>query len=236
DYDLEFNLAVIADALSRSGISTERSGRNDLLAAGRKFSGNAFYKVAGQCLHHGTIMVEVDLDDMSRYLQPSPGKLAAHGVSSVRARVANLRDLAPQLSVERLRGLLAASLGRIGGREAHELSPTPQEWHEAEALSTRFGDWNWICGRQADFDIELEKRFPWGGVNCRLQVNGGWIESAALYSDAMEALLIPRIASSLAQCRYDAAEISGRLAGLICDDSQEADIVADISGWLGQAI
>lgn len=236
DYDLEFNLAVIADALSRAGISTERSGRNDLLAAGRKFSGNAFYKVGDQCLHHGTIMVEVDLDDMSRYLQPSPGKLAAHGVASVRARVANLRDLAPRLSVERLRGLLAASLGRIGGREPQELALAQQEWHEAEQLSLRFGDWNWICGRQADFDIELEERFPWGGVNCQLQVCGGWIEQAALYSDAMEALLIPRIAASLGQCRYDAAEISGRLAGLACEDSREAGIVADISDWLSQAI
>lgn len=236
DYDLEFNLAVIAGALSHTGISTELSGRNDLLAAGRKFSGNAFYKSGGQCFHHGTIMVDVDLEEMSRYLQPSTGKLAAHGVASVRSRVVNLSEMAPQLTVAKLRELLIGSLGYLGEREPRQLELSPGELHEVEKLELRYGDWDWICGRLADFDIKQEQRFPWGGVNCELQVGGGVITEAVIYSDAMEALLIPRLAAALANCRYESGAICDRLAGVPGDNAQEKQIITDICDWLRQSI
>lgn len=40
-YDLEKQLSVIQLACRSFGIESERSGRNDILAGGRKFSGNA---------------------------------------------------------------------------------------------------------------------------------------------------------------------------------------------------
>ena len=44
DYDLDKQVAVIQKACAFAGIHAEKSGRNDLLADGRKFSGNAFYQ------------------------------------------------------------------------------------------------------------------------------------------------------------------------------------------------
>ena len=44
EYDLDRQFSVIAEAVSMLGLHAERSGRNDVLAEGRKFSGNAFYK------------------------------------------------------------------------------------------------------------------------------------------------------------------------------------------------
>ena len=65
DYDLDKQLDVIQTAVSSLGISTERSGRNDVLAEGRKFSGNAFYKNGNQAYHHGTLLVNADMDKLS---------------------------------------------------------------------------------------------------------------------------------------------------------------------------
>ena len=42
-YDLDRQLAVIQRALEHLGLRAEKSGRNDLLINGKKFSGNAFY-------------------------------------------------------------------------------------------------------------------------------------------------------------------------------------------------
>ena len=48
-YDLNRQLGVIVEACRLMGIPAERSGRNDVLTGGRKFSGNAFYEHQGRC-------------------------------------------------------------------------------------------------------------------------------------------------------------------------------------------
>ena len=58
-YDLNRQLGVIVEACRLMGIPAERSGRNDVLTGGRKFSGNAFYEHQGRCYHHGTLLVDV---------------------------------------------------------------------------------------------------------------------------------------------------------------------------------
>ena len=113
DYDLPRQLTVIERACQSLGIPAERSGRNDLLADGRKFSGNAFYKHNGKAYHHGTLMVDVDLDRVQRYLSPSKAKLAAKGVDSVRSRVANLREFVPTLTIPQLAAALTAALAEV---------------------------------------------------------------------------------------------------------------------------
>ena len=44
NYDVSKQLDVILKAVQKLGIAAEKSGRNDILADGRKFSGNAFYE------------------------------------------------------------------------------------------------------------------------------------------------------------------------------------------------
>ena len=118
DYDLPRQLTVIERACQSLGIPAQRSGRNDLLAEGRKFSGNAFYKHNGKAYHHGTLMVDVDLEKVQRYLSPSKAKLAAKGVDSVRSRVVNLREFVPDLTIDGLADALITALAEV-------YAPTP---------------------------------------------------------------------------------------------------------------
>ena len=113
DYDLPRQLTVLERACQSLGIPAQRSGRNDLLADGRKFSGNAFYKHNGKAYHHGTLMVDVDLEKVQRYLSPSRAKLAAKGVDSVRSRVVNLREFVPCLTIAALSDALTAALAEV---------------------------------------------------------------------------------------------------------------------------
>ena len=113
DWDLPRQLTVIERACRSLGIPAERSGRNDLLADGRKFSGNAFYQHNGKAYHHGTLMVDVDMEMVQRYLSPSKAKLAAKGVDSVRSRVVNLREFVPDLTVEQLADALIAAIAEV---------------------------------------------------------------------------------------------------------------------------
>jgi lipoate---protein ligase len=236
DYNLDRQLAVIGGALAMAGIETEKSGRNDILVAGRKFSGNAFYKSGKQCFHHGTIMVDVDLEELGRYLNPSADKLAAKGVASVRSRVANLKEFAPELTIDTLRRLLTDSLGEIYGGGASLLELSAAEKKEVETLAKNYSDWNWIFGKQADFDIVLQNRFAWGGVCFNLAVLEGEIAEAIIYSDALEAELIVDIGEAVRHCRYESQELLERISGVTAENEREKQIVTDICQWLGQEI
>ncbi len=121
DYDLPRQLTVIERACRSLGIPAERSGRNDLLADGRKFSGNAFYKHNGKAYHHGTLMVDVDMEMVQRYLSPSKAKLAAKGVDSVRSRVVNLREFVPSLTIDQLSDALIVALAEVYAVAAHSV-------------------------------------------------------------------------------------------------------------------
>jgi lipoate-protein ligase A len=64
-YILDRMLQALAGVLP----GLERAGTSDLVAAGRKFSGNAQQRKRAHLLHHGTLLYSFDLDLVSRYLR-----------------------------------------------------------------------------------------------------------------------------------------------------------------------
>ncbi len=114
DYDVSRQLEVVVGAVNRLGIHAEKTGRNDVTVDGRKISGNAFYRADGHCYHHGTILIDVDKASLSAYLNVSAAKLRSKGVDSVKARVANLTDFRPGVTVEQSSDVCSSDLGRAG--------------------------------------------------------------------------------------------------------------------------
>ena len=91
-FDVQRQTEVILRSCRLLGIGAEKTGRNDLTVDGRKFSGHAYFSSRGYNYHHGTIMIDVKSDDLSKYLNVPESKLRSKGVKSVRSRVTNLRD------------------------------------------------------------------------------------------------------------------------------------------------
>ena len=110
EYSRERNNRIITGALGEYGITAEPSGRNDILVEGRKVSGSAFKLKKDRAFHHGTLLISADMEKLSRYLTPAKKKLMAKGITSTRARVANLNEFAPELEHE---GLCRAIIGRF---------------------------------------------------------------------------------------------------------------------------
>jgi lipoate-protein ligase A len=221
DYDLDRQLAVIQAAVESLGIPAEKSGRNDLLAQGRKFSGNAFYKNGKQAYHHGTLLVDVDMTKLSRYLNPSPAKLRAKGVDSVRSRVVNLKELNPDITVESLKEALKTAFSRVYGFPVSEIRREELDSRRIEELTHRNRSWEWNLGRKLAFSVECEGRFVWGGIQVQLQVEQGIIRQAKLYSDAMDDTLIPRWETSLTGLRLEKRTLEAAFG----DSPQERDLV-----------
>ena len=115
DFNIEKQLSVIGQACALTGIETEYSGRNDILAQGRKFSGNAFYHSRGHAYHHGTLLIRADMEKLQRYLNPSKAKLTAKGIASVRSRVMNLTELCPDLTITQMKANMQRAYAQVYG-------------------------------------------------------------------------------------------------------------------------
>ncbi len=215
DYDLDRQLSVIRAACRLAGIKTEKSGRNDLLADGMKFSGNAFYHSQGKAYHHGTLLVSADMDKLARYLSPSKAKLAAKGVASVRSRVVNLDTLCPGLTCDLMAQYMTEALQSVYGLTA---SPLPQP--DAEKIrqdAQTLSSWQWLYGENLAADFSWEDRFPWGGILLEMQVISGLIHGIRIYTDAMDWHLPRVIESALRGCRFHKDTMCSALEG-VCND------------------
>jgi len=69
----------------------EVHGRNDLFIDGKKFSGNAMYTKKGRTYSHGTLMYDVDLEELTKVLHVAQEKIASKATKSVRKSVTNIK-------------------------------------------------------------------------------------------------------------------------------------------------
>lgn len=96
----------LATAIGKLGIKSVKTINNDLLADSKKISGNASYITGNSNIVHGTLLYDMNFDNMTEAITPSVGKIYKHGIKSVRQRVVNLKELKPDLSLEEIKKVL----------------------------------------------------------------------------------------------------------------------------------
>lgn len=186
-YDQTRQFRVIQRAVADFGIVAELSGRNDILTDGRKFSGNAFSKGRYQDLHHGTILIKGNMEDLQRYLKPKPAKLQKHGVASVRSRVVNLSELNPEITSDSIVPHLrkAFETEYSGCSEYSEYSEIIKK-PEVRALYEEFASDEWRYGKWRTFTAQRSAQFDWGGVELAVNIEDNIIRDVQIASDALD--------------------------------------------------
>ena len=222
EYDLDKQFSVIAEAVTLLGLQAERSGRNDVLIDGRKFSGNAFFKHDGKAYHHGTLLIDVDMGKLGRYLNPSKAKLQAKGVDSVRSRVVNLKELSPDITIDSMKEAMAKAFEKVYDKPMMVITDKDFDHEAIEALRQRNAGWEWNYGQKLPFSAQWEARFPWGEVQITLSAENGLITSAKVYSDAMDWQLPGQLEALLLGARFEKDDICSRLQ----------KIYPDVARWL----
>jgi lipoate-protein ligase A len=111
NYDFAIFMAPVLDALRKLGLAAAIDGRNDITINGKKVSGNSQYRQKDRIIHHGTLLFDVNLDNLENSLKVSHDKLAKKGVASVRSRVTNIKELLPSpLKMDEFKRLIKEAL------------------------------------------------------------------------------------------------------------------------------
>lgn len=232
NYDLKKQLEVILKAVQKLGIHAEASGRNDILVDGQKFSGNAFHEHKGRCYHHGTIMVDVKLGELNKYLNVSKKKLESKGINSVRSRVTNLIDYNSELTIDQLKKALKETFEEVYGHKSRIIKEEELDQEAVQELYEKYASWDWVYGRKFEFQYEISERFGWGQVDIQFQVDSGMITDAAVYSDSLKPEAIQELPGMLKGTRYNNQAMGEKVRELHSEDKQKEEMFRNIEKWL----
>ncbi len=224
DFNIEKQLSVIGQACALTGIKTECSGRNDILAQGRKFSGNAFYHSRGHAYHHGTLLIRADMNKLQRYLNPSKVKLNAKGIASVRSRVMNLTELCPDLTITQMKANMQRAFAQIYGLPVQTLQLPDAALSQIAETKGHISSWEYLYGTSLPFTCQMEQHFSWGTVQLHIQAKSGIIQAVKMYTDAMDWSLSAAVEAALIGRRFTKTDMLSQLQDVITDKTVCSDL------------
>ncbi|MNS62973.1 Lipoate-protein ligase A [compost metagenome] len=242
-YKRDNNVQIIFNALKEFGITGEASGRNDLLipfADGpRKFSGSAYREKKDRAFHHGTLLLHADLSRLGNYLTPSPKKLQAKGKESVRARVANLSEVRPDLRHEQIVSAMIAAFEKFYGSIAEVESLTLESLRKIPELKSQFdtlSSWDWLYGNTLEFSHKMDDYLSLGFFDFQFKVEDGLIKTLEIFTDCLYPQFIEELKEGLRGKPYRGETIAPLMWGLEQTHPDIASGIAELSLWLKKQI
>lgn len=219
-YSLEKNLEVIIKALNTFNIHATFSGRNDIEVEGYKVSGNAFAYTSTHSLHHGTLLFDVKMEDLGKYLNVSSVKLASKGVESVRKRVKNLKDFNASLSLESLSDALKKAYQDVFDAT---LTPKSMRIDACKDLIEHYSSTHFRLEPFPGFEATLHKKFIFGEMVLFLKTHQNIIVTAQVYTDS----LLPNLKESF-EAFFTSRAFKKDVLLLACIDHEYEDYLVEV--------
>lgn len=148
--DRNKHAVLIQNAFKKSGIELSISPRHDLWLNGRKISGSAYKQTKTASFHHGTFLINSDLNKLEESLKHTIVPKTTKSIASVRSKVISLHEAYPGVTIEDVVELLA-----------HEIGPPVQEIEGAilslPMLQESFKNltkWEWLWGETPAFEMD----------------------------------------------------------------------------------
>ncbi|ASB90237.1 lipoate--protein ligase LplJ [Bacillus sonorensis] len=210
----KFTEPVVA-ALKRLGVDAELSGRNDLMANGRKISGNAQFSTRGRMFSHGTLLFDSEIEHVVSALKVKKDKIESKGIKSIRSRVANISEFLDQkMTTEEFRELLLRYIFDTEG-DIPEYKLTDEDWKIINQISKeRYQNWDWNYGKSPKFNLQHSKRFTAGSIDIRLEVHKGMIQECKIFGDFFGVGDVGEIEDKLSGVQYERNAIEEALDGV----------------------
>lgn len=239
-HDVSANNSIITSALlEHSNIVAVPTGRNDIEVDGFKVSGAAFRQTGNRALHHGTLLLDVDMTALDKYLTPNKLKMQSKGIASVSARVSNLKKFDDSLTHEGVCEAISNSFQKHHGVTCEIIDVDESaalEESSIQQMMDELMDHNWRFGNEPAFTNNLTTRFSWGMIDIYITTKkGGVIEEVTIYSDALDTEFISKLQQALVGSEYSMEGMTSAIDGLsqgFPSDSPSRANAEELLTWL----
>ncbi len=210
DIQFEQYTRPVLEALRAQGVPAAFNGRNDLLIDGRKFSGNAQYKLGGCTVHHGSLLFDTDIAQMVASTTVDEYKIISKSIKSVRDRVTNISEhLKTPMDPDEFKRYL---IGYIMGEKDTFYELTEADRAVIQHIAdTKFSAWECIYGSNPRFSLTKSAHFSGGRMTFQLEVKKGVITGASLNGDFFAEERADTLCASLAGCPFEYDQVLARL-------------------------
>lgn len=223
----------VVDAVCELGAEAGFNGRNDLLIGGKKFSGNAQYRLPGCIVHHGSLLYDTDIAQMVAATTVDPYKILSKSIKSVRDRVTNISEHLPKkLTAEQFKACMVRHLMR-GSTAVYQLT-REDDARIRQLAEERFASWAAIYGANPRFNIEHTGHFAGGKLQLKLEVRHGVIREASVFGDFFSTLDAEAIAAAMTGIRYDRQSLLTALREREIDGKIYQISAEDIAGLIAE--
>ena len=207
---------IIAKALNELGVSAYVNGRNDILVDGKKISGNSQYIKGNRTMHHGCLLYETKLDEMSKVLNVSNTKIISKGIKSVQSRVANIRSYMKEpMTMEEFKSHLVSYMSKREKIEKYMFSEEDIKGIEHLKASV-YDTWEWNYGASPEYNVIKSKRFEeCGEIKVFMVVKYGIIQKIQIYGDFFGCMDVSQLTSLLEGCKLRIEDLRNVLG--LCD-------------------
>jgi len=238
-YKRENNVQIIFQALKQFSIEGEASGRNDLLIpfhdGPRKFSGSAYREKKDRAFHHGTLLLHADLTRLGQYLTPNPKKLQAKGKESVRARVANLTEIAAHIEHSKIVETMIWSFEKFYDAKAEVVSLDLESLPKIPELKQQYDNlssWNWLYGNTLEFNQKMDEYLSLGFFDFHFKVDEARITDLQIFTDCLYPQLIEDLTAGLRGQAYTENSIRTAFAPLKAQYTDLSSGLIELEQWL----
>ena len=144
----ELICGAIVKGLAEIGVDSEFKPVNDIIAGGRKISGNAQTRRHGVILQHGTVLVDCDIRKMFKVLKVSDAKISDKLIKAVEERVTNIRRyLERDVSFDEVRAALISGFEETLDMSLEPGELTAYEEELVEEYRDRYRSHEWVYKR-----------------------------------------------------------------------------------------
>ncbi len=180
----------IVEVLNQWNIPARSGKRNDLLVNFKKISGNACHVFKRRVMHHGTLLYNSDIDNLTKSLINDPTKFKDRAVKSVRSEVMNLIEMydkdksASDFLDDLIDGIIKnnpnTKVNNLSDNEINTINELKQNKYSAD-------DWNYSYGPAYEFK-KRTKIDNWI-FQVTLNIEKGIIDKAKINSNYSDKIL-----------------------------------------------
>ncbi|MFX0197065.1 MAG: lipoate--protein ligase [Candidatus Hodarchaeota archaeon] len=171
-------------ALKSLGVEAEFRPVNDLIVNKRKISGNAQYQLYNVLLHHGTLLTDLNFDNLENALIITNEKLKDKDASSVKDRVTTIkRELKRKIPLYVVKNAVCHGYEEVLGVKFQNSKLSPEELKMARDLYKKYSSPEWIFGSNLEFEHQTAYKAPGGLIRIALTLSQNKIKQINISGD-----------------------------------------------------